>query len=195
MFTGLITDIGSIVEARQEGELTLVIRCAYDMQNLALGESIAVNGCCLTIVEIRPAESWFAVQLSRETLSHTAPRWKTGERVNLERALAIGDRLGGHFVTGHVDGLARIADITPSGDSRVIALETPAALQQFIAAKGSVTLDGVSLTVNEVADARFTVNIIPHTLAATTLGEWQKGDAVNLEVDLIARYLARLTET
>lgn len=192
MFTGLITDIGTIVEATQRGDLRLAVACAYPPESIAPGESIALNGCCLTVVEINDAH--LAFTLSAETLERTAPRWQVGERVNLERALRVGDSLGGHFVSGHVDGLATLISIEPSGDSRILTLDAPPALARFIAEKGSVTLDGVSLTVNAAEGTRFTVNIIPHTLAHTTLSDRRAGDALNLEIDLIARYLVRQEE-
>lgn len=198
MFTGIITAQGTVLTREVGGgDLRLTIGCGYPAQSLVLGESIACAGVCLTVVARGegqgPGESTFTVQLSAETLACTAPHhWEQGARVNLERALAVGDRLGGHMVAGHVDGLARIAAITPAGDSHVLELEAPENITKFIAAKGSVTLDGVSLTVNQVEKARFTVNIIPHTWQATTLGARRAGDALNLEVDLIARYLERL---
>lgn len=194
MFTGLITDIGTVraADLSPGGELRVTIATAYPIAEVLIGESIAVNGCCLTVVEAK--NDALAFTLSAETLACTAPRWQEGARVNLERALQAGDRLGGHFVTGHVDGMARIMDITPAGASRVFTVEAPKPLQKFIAPKGSVTLEGVSLTVNAVEHSRFSVNIIPHTLAATTLGERKTGDALNLEIDLLARYLARLQE-
>jgi riboflavin synthase len=189
MFTGIISDIGVIEKATPGGSLTIAVRCRYG--NLAPGESVAANGACLTVVKAEGG--MFAAELSGETLDCTAKgQWEQGRSVNLERALTMSDLISGHLVTGHVDGVANIVSITPEGDSRVFELEAPASLARYIAAKGSVTLDGVSLTVNRVESARFWVNIIPHTLSHTTLGQRQPGEAVNLEIDLIARYVERL---
>jgi riboflavin synthase len=190
MFTGIISSIGTIISSRSEGELTVSISCDWPHESVRIGDSIACNGACLTVVEWK--NSAFSVQLSAETLARTAPRWGMGEKVNLERAMKLGDSLDGHLVTGHVDGLARIASITREGDSHVVALDAPPALARFLAAKGSVTLDGVSLTVNQVEGARFWVNIIPHTWDVTTLGARAAGDVLNMEIDLIARYVERL---
>ncbi|MDX2113067.1 MAG: riboflavin synthase [Alphaproteobacteria bacterium] len=188
MFTGIITSIGTVISSKQEGDLTLAISCPWN--DLRIGESISVSGACLTVTTWQQGS--FTVQLSGETLARTAPRWNSGDKVNLERAMKLGDALDGHLVTGHVDGLARITAITPQGGSHLVQIEAPPALSRYIAEKGSVTLDGVSLTVNQVEGARFSVNIIPHTWQATTLGERKTGDVLNLEIDLIARYVERL---
>lgn len=196
MFTGIVTDIGVIEHVSEAADPRVRIGTAYDTATIALGASIACSGVCLTVVE--RGTGWFAVQVSGETQGRTATgQWSAGRRLNLERALRIGDELGGHIVTGHVDGVGTIADVRAAGDSRHLAVVAPAALAAFVAPKGSITLDGVSLTVNEVADeaegtARFTLNIIPHTLAHTTLGELGPGDSVNLEIDILARYLQRM---
>jgi len=209
MFTGIINSIGIIESAKQQGDLRVKIACDWPLESLRIGDSVACNGVCLTIVErgtwnvetthhVPRAtfhDTYFTASLSPETISRTAPRWEKGQRVNLERALKMGDALGGHLVTGHVDGIAIIKDIAASGDSHSICVEAPEALVRFIAEKGSVTLDGVSLTVNKVEKRRFWVNIIPHTWQNTTLGEHKPGDGLNLEIDLIARYVARLTES
>jgi riboflavin synthase len=189
MFTGVIQHTGTIQAAQKHGDLRLTVACDYKPDAIKIGESIAVNGACLTVIDTKDGLTF---DLSAETLACTAPRWNKGARVNLERALKLGDRLDGHMVTGHVDGLAKLLEITPSSDSNILCLEAPEVLARFIAEKGSVTLDGVSLTVNQVEGRRFWVNIIPHTWRATTLGERKPGDALNLEIDLIARYLDRL---
>ncbi len=199
MFTGIVSDMGMIVASKPgASELRLRIACTYS--DLTIGESVACNGACLTVVGIGDEglgvggkKSYFEVDLSSETLTCTAPhQWRPGVKVNLERALTLGERLSGHFVTGHVDGLAAITNIAPSGGSQILTLEAPAELMPFIAEKGSVTLDGVSLTVNKVEGNRFEVNIIPHSLQETTLGERGRGDHVNVEIDLIARYVQSL---
>lgn len=196
MFTGIITDIGTITRAEQRGDLRLVIRCGYDMAGVDLGASIACSGVCLTVVD--KGADWFAIDASAETVSKTASgMWAEGRRLNLERALKIGDELGGHIVTGHVDGVGRIVSVTPVGDSVGVVIAAPGDLAAHIAAKGSVTVDGVSLTVNDVTDqadgtAHFTLNIIPHTQEMTTLNEAAAGRPVNLEIDILARYLARM---
>lgn len=198
MFTGIITDIGTIQRAEQRGDLRLVIECGYDMNNVAIGASIACSGVCLTVVE--KADDWFAVDASAETVSRTAPgMWIEGAQINLERALKVGDELGGHIVTGHVDGIGRIVASEHIGDSWKVTVEAPAALAPYIAAKGSITVDGVSLTVNMVTDqpdstAHFTLNIIPHTGEMTTLNALTEGRAVNLEIDVLARYLKRMED-
>jgi riboflavin synthase len=194
MFTGIVTDIGEV--ARRDGG-RFTIRCGYAADSIAIGASIACDGACLTAIEVAVAGagSAFTVDVSNETLSRTTlGDWRPGRRVNLERALRAGDELGGHMVAGHVDGIARIAGIHADGDSRRFTLEAPAALARYIASKGSVALDGISLTVNEVMQNRFGINVIPHTLTHTTLGARTPGDNVNLEVDLVARYVARLVE-
>ena len=194
MFTGIITDIGQLV-AREGGRF--LIRCGYAADSIAIGASIACDGACLTATAVGPSGtgSTFNVDVSNETLSKTTlGGWTPGRRINLERALRAGDELGGHIVAGHVDGVARIASIAPDGDSRRFTIEAPDELAGYIAPKGSVALDGISLTVNEVSGSRFGINIIPHTLTHTALGDKKPGDRVNLEVDLFARYVARLME-
>jgi riboflavin synthase len=196
MFTGIVTDIGEVRKAEQRGDLRLQIGTSYDLANVALGASIACSGVCLTVVDKGP--DWFAVDVSGETASRTAADlWRQGARLNLERAARLGDELGGHIVTGHVDAVGTIVEVTPVGDSVGIAVAVPAALGGLIAAKGSITLDGVSLTVNEVADSgewttSFAVNIIPHTASHTTLRDLAVGRQLNVEIDIIARYLQRL---
>jgi riboflavin synthase len=197
MFTGIVTDVGEIVEAkrRAEGLARLTIGCAYDPDTIAIGASIACSGACLTVVDrgTKGGRPWFAVDAAAETLAVTTlGRWKGGTRVNLERALKIGDELGGHIVTGHVDGIAEVIAREDLPDMARLALRAPAALARFIAPKGSAALDGVSLTVNAVEDDTFSVLIIPHTLQITTFGALKKGDGLNLEVDMMARYAARL---
>ncbi len=191
MFTGIISDIGLIEKAETGASLRITVRAPFG--GLKAGESIACNGACLTVVA--HGDGWFSAELSAETVNCTAPgQWEQGKKLNLERALRLGDALDGHMVSGHVDGAARILSIEPAGDSRVLCLEAPAGLSRFIAQKGSVTLDGVSLTVNKVDGARFWVNIIPHTWQNTTLGERKAGDSLNIEIDLIARYAERLLQ-
>jgi riboflavin synthase len=198
MFTGIVTDIGTITTTEQRGDLRLVISCGYDMGSVDLGASIACSGCCLTVVD--KGADWFAVDASAETVSKTASgMWTQGRRLNLERALKVGDELGGHIVTGHVDGVGKVLSVEPVGDSHKVTIAAPAALAPYIAEKGSITVDGVSLTVNNVTDAsdgraHFTVNIIPHTWDVTTLAELAAGRAVNLEIDVLARYLKRMEE-
>lgn len=202
MFTGIVTDIGTITTAEQRGDLRLVIRCGYDMGGVDLGASIACSGCCLTVVDkgSNGGVDWFAVDASGETASKTASgMWSEGRRLNLERALKVGDELGGHIVTGHVDGVGEVLSVEPVGDSHKVTLAAPAPLAPYIAAKGSITVDGVSLTVNDVTDAgdgraHFTLNIIPHSWDVTTLAELAAGRAVNLEIDILARYLKRMEE-
>ncbi len=194
MFTGIVTDVGEVA-SRAGGVLS--IRTNYDAASIAIGASIACDGCCLTVtsVEAEQRGAIFTVDASNETLSKTTlGTWVAGRRVNLERPLAAGGEIGGHLVLGHIDGLARIADIQPDGSSRRFSFEAPEALARFIAAKGSIALDGISLTVNEVEGSRFGANVIPHTLTATTWRSKKPGDPVNLEVDLFARYVARLLE-
>jgi riboflavin synthase len=195
MFTGIVSDLGTVA-ARDGGRFA--IRCGYAAESVALGASIACDGACLTAVAVAPAPgggSTFTVDVSNETLARTTlDEWQPGRRINLERALRTGEELGGHLVAGHVDGVGRILDMRDDGQSRRFTVEAPAALARYIAPKGSVALDGISLTVNEVAGSRFGINIVPHTLTHTTLGARKPGDRVNLEVDLIARYVARLIE-
>ncbi len=199
MFTGIITDIGRIARVETRGDMRAVVACGYDVTTIDLGASIACSGVCLTVVDKAPAgdDGWFAVDISGETVSRTAQgQWTEGRRLNLERAMKLGDELGGHIVTGHVDGIAEVVDVYNEGDSRWIGMSVPGELAPFIAPKGSVTVDGVSLTVNDVADrgasTRFSVNVIPHTQAMTTLGELETGQAVNIEIDVLARYLQRM---
>jgi len=191
MFTGIVTDIGTVREIRAGGDTTFVIATKLDTRDLALGASVACAGVCLTVVE--RGEDWFSVQVSTETLARsTLKDWRVGTRINLERALKAGDELGGHLVSGHVDVVAEIVERRPEGDSQRFAFRLPDPFAAAIAPKGSVTLDGVSLTVNEVQGNRFGVNLIPHTLANTTFGAAKPGDRVNLEIDTLARYVARL---
>lgn len=194
MFTGIITDVGTVVEKRG-GVFT--IRSGYQADGIALGASICHDGCCLTVTNVRAdgQGSVYTLDVSNETLSKTTlGGWQKGTRINLERALKAGDELGGHIVAGHVDGTALIADIRPDGESRRLTFAAPPDLARYIAPKGSVALDGTSLTVNEVDGARFGVNLIPHTLTVTTWGGKKPGDRVNLEIDPLARYVARLME-
>jgi riboflavin synthase len=199
MFTGIVTDIGEVIaaEPRAQGLARLKIACGYDPQTIGIGASIACSGVCLTVVA-RGEEgkrAWFAVDAAAETLrTTTVGGWQRGTRVNLERALKIGDELGGHIVAGHADGIATVTAREDLTDMARFTFRVPVGLARFIATKGSVALDGVSLTVNEVAGDTFSVLIIPHTLKATTLGRLGAGDAINLEVDLMARYAARLME-
>ena len=191
MFTGIITDVGRVRRLRRGELLELTIATAFDAAAITIGASIACSGACLTVVAVEPGA--FAVQASAETLTCTTlGDWVEGTPVNLEKSLRLGDELGGHLVLGHVDGTARIVERRPEAESVRFAFEAPEELAPFIAPKGSVALDGVSLTVNEVARNRFGVNIIPHTLACTNLGSLQAGQRMNLEVDLMARYVARL---
>lgn len=198
MFTGIITDVGNIRSAEQRGDLRLVIACSYDMDSVAIGASIACSGVCLTVVE--KGDGWFAVDASAETVSRTAKgMWDAGTRLNLERALKVGDELGGHIVTGHVDGVGQIVGSETIGDSWKVTVAAPASLAPYIATKGSITVDGVSLTVNDIADqadgsAHFTLNIIPHTAQMTTLDTLAVGRHINLEIDVLARYLKRMED-
>ena len=196
MFTGIVTDIGTVRSAEQRGDLRLVIGTDYNMETVELGTSIACSGACLTVVD--KGEDWFAVDLSGETVSKTASdHWREGARLNLERSLRLGDEIGGHIVTGHVDAVGNVVGVVPEGDSRRVAIAVPRTLGGMIAAKGSVALDGVSMTVNEVADGEdgtsaFTVNVIPHTAQHTTLGELAADRQLNVEVDVLARYIDRM---
>jgi riboflavin synthase len=199
MFTGIVTDVGKVRSAEQRGDLRLVIDTGYDTSTIDLGASIACSGVCLTVVDKGPGgdDSWFAVDVSGETVSRTAADlWREGAELNLERSLRLGDELGGHIVIGHVDAVATVAEVTPEGDSLRIGIAVPAALAPMIAAKGSIALDGVSLTVNEVRDAgdgaHFTVNIIPHTAQHTTLHDIAAGRQLNVEIDVLARYIDRM---
>ena len=193
MFTGIVTDLGRVRSVSPGGVTRIVLETAYDTAGIAMGASIACNGACLSLVDKGPG--WFAVDASAETLARTTiGGWKPGTPVNLERPLKLGDELGGHLVSGHVDGLAEITERRPDGDSLRFEIRVPAAFQRFIAPKGSVALDGVSLTVNEVEGELFGVNIIPVTQRETSFGKLAPGERVNLEIDMLARYLARLME-
>jgi riboflavin synthase len=198
MFTGIVTDIGRIAAAEPRGDLRLTIECGYDMETVALGASIACSGVCLTVVDKAPG--WFAVDVSAETRARTAPgQWEVGARLNLERALRVGDELGGHIVTGHVDGIGAVVAAEPVGDSTAVTIAAGPQIAPYIARKGSVSIDGVSLTVNDVEPlaegVRFGINLIPHTAQHTTLGDLHPGREVNIEIDLIARYLERMLST
>ncbi|WP_297804008.1 riboflavin synthase [uncultured Brevundimonas sp.] len=195
MFTGIVTDIGRVRNVRQtERDWRYEIETVWDTSTIDLGASVSHAGCCLTVTE--KGEGWFAVEVSAETLSKTKlGEWTEGSRINLERAATLGSELGGHIVSGHVDGLGTVVSIAPENGSHRLVFEAPAPLHRFIAPKGSITVDGVSLTVNEVEGQNFGVNIIPHTWDATTLGTLKVGDKVNLEIDMLARYLARWQET
>ncbi|MEG3163687.1 riboflavin synthase [Sphingomonas sp. PB2P19] len=199
MFTGIVSDIGTIARVEARGDTRIVVDTAYDTTGVDLGASIACSGVCLTVVDKGP--NWFAVDVSGETIRRTATdQWTAGRKLNLERAMKLGDELGGHIVTGHVDGVANVIGVCPEGDSLRIGFEVPAALAPFLAPKGSITVDGVSLTVNAVEDhgpdagnvTHFSVNIIPHTQGATTLGALVAGQSVNIEIDVLARYLQRM---
>ncbi len=193
MFTGIITDIGTVRRVEKAGDTRFEIGTSYDLSTVDMGASISCNGCCLTVIE--KGADWFAIQASAETLSKTTlGGWRQGTRVNLERALKLGDELGGHIVSGHVDGLGTIQSITPEGDSKRFRIRVPAELARFIAPKGSVAADGTSLTVNEVDGDVFGVNIIPHTQSVTTWGTMREGQSLNIEIDMLARYVARLSE-
>jgi riboflavin synthase len=195
MFTGIITDVGRVRSIRQtDRDRRFEIQTAYDLAGIDIGASISHAGCCLTVVE--KGEDWYAVEVSGETLSLTTlGDWADGDPVNLERAAKVGDELGGHIVSGHVDGLGEVISITPEGGSHRIRIRAPAPLHRFIAPKGSIAMEGVSLTVNEVEGEVFGVNIIPHTWEVTTLGRLKAGARVNLEIDVLARYVARWQET
>ncbi|MBY8824872.1 riboflavin synthase [Sphingomonas colocasiae] len=195
MFTGIITDIGTIRAAEQRGDLRLVVETAYDTATVDLGASIACSGVCLTVVDKGPG--WFAVDVSGETRSRTADgQWLPGSRLNLERAMKLGEELGGHIVTGHVDGIGSVVSVEAQGDSHRVVVAAPADLAPFIAPKGSIALDGISLTVNTVEDdaagTRFSINIIPHTAEMTTFSTLESGRPLNIEIDVLARYLGRM---
>jgi riboflavin synthase len=196
MFTGIITDVGTIESVEARGDTRLVVRTTYDTATVDLGASVACSGVCLTVVDKGPG--WFAVDVSGETISRTASdQWTEGRRLNLERAMKLGEELGGHIVTGHVDGVAEVVGICPEGDSKRVGFRVSSDLAPFIAPKGSITVDGVSLTVNDVQDqadgsTHFSINLIPHTQAVTTLGGLAQGQAVNIEIDVLARYLQRM---
>jgi riboflavin synthase len=196
MFTGIVSDIGRIRSVEPRGDTRAVVETAFDTATVDLGASISCSGVCLTVVD--KGVGWFAVDVSGETLSRTAQgQWTQGKRLNLERALKVGDELGGHIVTGHVDGVAEVIGVSAEGDSKRIGIRVPRELAPFVAPKGSITIDGVSLTVNDVRDegdegTHFSINVIPHTQAMTTLGELEAGQAVNIEIDVLARYLQRM---
>lgn len=191
MFTGIVTDLGKIRAIEKQGDTRIEIETSYDMDDVDIGASIACSGPCLTVIEKGPG--WFAIEASAETLDKTGlGDWAVGTPVNLERAMRIGDELGGHIVSGHVDAVATIVDMQPEGDSVRFTFEAPEAFAKYIAPKGSVSLDGVSLTVNEVQGNRFGVNIISHTQGETTFGSRKVGDRINMEIDTIARYVARI---
>lgn len=193
MFTGIVTDLGAVRSVEKRGDSRFLVATGYDMEGVAIGASIACSGACLTVVDKGP--DWFATDVSAETLARTTlGDWGPGTRVNLERPLRAGDELGGHIVLGHVDGVGEIVGREPVGDSVRLEIAAPDSLARFIAEKGSIAVDGIALTVNRVAGARFEVNVIPHTLACTTLGAAALGARVNLEVDVLARYVARLNE-
>jgi len=196
MFTGIVTDVGEITALTpggQAGDRKFVVRTGHDMTPIAMGASIACSGCCLTVIE--KGADWFVVEVSGETLDKThLGDWQQGRRINLELSLKLGDELGGHLVYGHVDGVGKIVSMTPEGGSVRFVFEAPADLARFIASKGSIAVDGISLTVNEVEGNRFGINIISHTQAVTTLGTARPGQRVNLEVDMLARYVQRLLE-
>ena len=199
MFTGIVTAIGTVTNREERGDLRLTIACPWDPAGIAIGASIACSGCCLTVVSKGgdAGAAWFTVDLSAETVGLTnSARWAEGARLNLEPALKMGDELGGHIVTGHVDGVGRVVAAEDEGDSTRLTILAPAGLAPYIAAKGSITVDGCSLTVNSVEDTddgcQFGLNIIPHTAEVTTLGSLASGDSVNLEIDTLARYLQRM---
>lgn len=193
MFTGIVTDIGEIRQLEDRGDLRARIGTSYDTSGIEIGASIACNGCCLTVIAL--GEDWFDVDISAESVSKTnIGDWTEGYRINLERALKVGDELGGHIVSGHVDGVATITAMLDEGDSTRITFDAPESLARFIAPKGSVALNGTSLTVNEVDGTTFGVNLIPHTKEVTTWGQSKTGDRINLEIDTLARYVARLRD-
>jgi riboflavin synthase len=193
MFTGIVTDCGTVRSVLRSSDYRLEFMTGYDTDSLALGASVCCSGICLTVID--KGRGWFAVSASRETISRTTiASWREGTAVNFERALKVGDELGGHLVWGHVDAVGTIVSIEDDGASRRFTFQSPPELMRFIATKGSIAVDGVSLTVNEVVDNRFAINVIPHTLAVTAFGQARAGDQVNLEIDMIARYVARLLE-
>ena len=197
MFTGIITDVGRILGTETRGDLRVRVGTSYDTASIDLGASIACSGVCLTVVDKGP--DWFAVDISAETLSRTAADWTPGRPLNLERALRVGDELGGHIVTGHVDGIGTVQSVEPEGDSTRVTIRADRALAPYVAAKGSVALDGVSLTVNEIADTpdggvTFGINVIPHTAEQTTFADLAPGRALNIEIDVLARYLGRMEQ-
>ena len=195
MFTGIVTDVGRVRSVRETNrDRRFEIETGFDLSTVEIGASVSHAGCCLTVVE--KGDGWFAVEVSGETLAmSTLGDWKPGRRVNLERAARVGDELGGHIVSGHVDGIGQVLSVDAEGGSHRVRIKAPRPLHRFIAPKGSITVEGVSLTVNEVEDDVFGVNLIPHTWDVTTLGELKAGSRVNLEIDMLARYLARWRET
>ena len=195
MFTGIVTDVGRVRAVRDTNrDRRIEVETAYDLSSIPMGASIAHAGCCLTVVD--KGDGWFAVEVSGESLDKTTlGRWREGVRINLERPTRVGDELGGHIVSGHVDGVGEVVSIEPEGGSHRVRIKAPQPLHRFIAPKGSIAVEGVSLTVNEVESDVFGVNIIPHTWEVTTLGELKPGHPVNLEIDMLARYLARWQET
>jgi len=197
MFTGIVSDVGTIATVEERGDLRVVVNTAYDTTGIDLGASIACSGVCLTVVDKGP--QWFAVDVSGETVSRTAQgAWSDGRRLNLERALKLGDELGGHIVTGHVDGIGEVVEVTPEGGSHRVTIAAGPEIAPYVATKGSITVDGVSLTVNSVEDVeggvRFGLNVIPHTASVTTFGTLEVGQPVNLEIDVLARYLQRMEQ-
>ena len=199
MFTGIVTDMGTVRSIDQRGDTLLAIDCNYEPADVTIGASISCQGVCLTVIEVGPGEDGapcsFAAEASAETLACTnLGNWAVGTRINLERALKVGDELGGHIVSGHVDGVGKVASIAAEGDSTRLGFTAPRELLGLIATKGSIAVDGVSLTVNDVSSEGFGINVIPHTQKVTTLGSLKVGDQVNLEVDVLARYVARLSE-
>jgi len=202
MFTGIVTAVGTVTASEKRGDLRVRVAAPYDPATIAIGASIACSGACMTVVEKggEAGDAWFAVDVSGESVSRTVPgMWGEGARLNLETALKLGDELGGHIVTGHVDAVGEVAQLAPEGDSTRLTIIAPAELAPYIAPKGSITVDGVSLTVNEVNDqangsVHFGLNIIPHTAEVTTIGTLKQGDAVNLEIDTMARYLKRMQD-
>ena len=200
MFTGIVTEVGKIARIENRGDRRVTVACTMDPERIAIGASIACSGVCLTVIDRggKTGDSWFTVDVSGETVSRTAPaQWQEGASINLEPALKLGDELGGHIVTGHVDAIGEVVSIEAAGDSRRVVIAAPPVLAPFIAPKGSITVDGISLTVNDVADqadgsAHFALNIIPHTAEVTTIGRRQPGEQVNLEIDVLARYLQRM---
>ena len=195
MFTGIITDVGEIIELEKRGDLRARIKTNYDAKGIAFGASIACDGICLTAVDF--GDNWFDVEISAETVSKTiigSGLWKINYNVNLERSLKVGDELGGHIVSGHVDGIATVSSIVDEGDSTRFTIEAPIELARFIAPKGSIALNGTSLTVNEVKDNTFGINLVPHTKKVTSWNKTQVGDPINLEIDTLARYVARLSD-
>lgn len=196
MFTGIITDIGTLLEVEQKGDLRARIGTSYDVSGIDIGASIACNGVCLTVIALgRTPQNWFDVEISAESVSKTnISEWAVTSRINLERALKVGDELGGHIVSGHVDGVAKIMAMTPDGDSTRVTLKAPDELARYIAPKGSISLNGTSLTVNDVRGSEFDINFIPHTKSVTIWGDAKTGDRINLEIDTLARYVARLQD-